>query len=203
MIKRYALLGAAALLASACASTPAAGPSPGETPAPTAPTAPAASPVLLNLADTTRWAADERLLPQDPILALVTTTGGSVNSPAGLSMTCNPDNGKITARLGKQPAAKAGQDATYSVRLGDKMESIPGKFAASARTGDADFVFSLQSSDIRAMAQLDTIAFVSDTGDLQWELVKNAAAPVTAKYVASLRDFGPAAQNFLVFCNPK
>lgn len=202
MMKRYGLLAAAALLASACASTPTAAPGPSAEPAPAAPAAAAVSTVVENLAASTRWVADERLLPQDPILALV-ATGGSVNSPAGLSMTCNPDNGRITARLGKQPASKAGQEATYAIRLGGKMETVTGRFVAVARSADSDFVFPLQSSDVRAMLPLDTIAFVSDSGEIQWELVKDAAAPVTGKYVGSLRDFGSAAQNFLVFCNPK
>lgn len=203
MMKRYGLLAAAALLASACASTPAAGPNPGETPAPAAPAAPAASSVLENMAATTHWAADERLLPQDPILALV-RTGGSVNAPAGLSMTCNPDNGRITARLGKQPASKAGQEATFTLRLGAAAEKLEGRFVASPRTGDADFVFPLESVTLRTMAQLDSVSFVTDAGEVQWTLVRDPNAAITnAKYVASLKDLNAASQSYLVFCNPK
>jgi len=202
-MKRFAITAAAALMATACASTPAGTPGPSPAPEPAAPAAPAASSVLENMAATTHWAADERLLPQDPILALV-KTGGSVNAPAGLSMTCNPDNGRITARLGKQPGSKAGQEATYTLRLGATAQELEGRFVASPRTGDADFVFPLESVTLRTMAQLDSVSFVTDTGDVQWTLVRDANTPVTnAKYVASLKDLNSASQNYLIFCNPK
>src|SRR5579871_6596339 len=98
-------LGASGVIASACADNPA--PAPASAPAsPSTPTASVST--VLNIAATSSWAAEERLLPQQPILALV-NGNGTVNEPAGVVMTCNPDNGVITARLGKQPTSRIGQ----------------------------------------------------------------------------------------------
>src|SRR5262245_40442591 len=111
MLKRVALLAAMGALAAACADSPAPAVGTGG-PAPLTPSAGVAT--VINIAATSQWMAEERLLPQDPILALV-NAGGSVDNPSGFAMTCNPANGTITARLGKQPAARVGQTATYRI----------------------------------------------------------------------------------------
>ncbi|MDZ4759553.1 MAG: hypothetical protein SGJ21_00585 [Alphaproteobacteria bacterium] len=205
MINRLALLAATGVMAAACASAPAplAGPSAPEPGSPliAAPTAPAFTPTL-NLSATSSWLSDERLLPQYPILALV-DGGGAVGAPAGFSTTCNPDNGAMTARLGKQPATRVGQSATYQMRVGDKAQMIEGRFEAAPRSSDADFVFKLDSPGLRSIAAADQVTFQSDQGDLQWAFVKDPAARVDARYIAALRNIGPAAESYLVYCNPK
>jgi hypothetical protein len=199
MLKRLHLIAATGVLAGACAtSTPAAAP------AATASTTPAAPGVanVLNIAATSSWKAEERLLPQQPILTLV-NNNDPVSSSAGFSMTCNPDNGAITARLGKQPAARVGQSATYKLKLGKDTRSLEGKFAPNPKGGDADFVFPLESVALRTMAQLDQVAIDTDQGEAQWAFVRDPAASVKAKYVASLKNLNAESQSYLVFCNPK
>jgi hypothetical protein len=202
MLARPLIAAAAGLLAIGCATAPAtapAGPAPEAAPAAEAP---AASITVENAAATTRWIADERLLPQDPILALV-AQGGSVSAPAGFSMTCNPDNGDITARLGRQLANRAGQEAAYTLRLGAAAERLDGRFVPGARAGDVDFVFSLEPVTLRTMAQLNSVSIVTDGGEVQWTFLRDPAEAPNARYIASLRDLNTASEQFLVFCNPK
>lgn len=199
MLNRVIAVAALGVLATACATppTPAAGPAPASPAAPAA----AAPVTVLNIAGSSQWVAEERLLPQLPILAL--TTSSSLNDQAGVSMTCNPDNGKITGRLGKQPANRVGQSAMYRLRTGaGDAKQIEGKFEAT-KTGDSDFVFPLTTADLRAIGGADAPAFVSDTGEVQWAFVKDVAAKPQAKYIASLKNFATEAQSFGVFCNPK
>jgi hypothetical protein len=201
MLKRLALLAALGALASACAANPApaAGGSTGG-PAPLTPGAGAAT--ALNIAATSHWVAEERLMPQDPILALVSTSG-SVDAPVGFYMTCNPANGTITARLGKQPSARVGQTATYRIRMGVDAKPVEGKFETNPKSPEADFVFPLASVDVRTMAQLDMISVSTDQGEVQWAFVRDPATAVQAKYVASLKDMAAQSRDYMEFCNPK
>ena len=198
MLKRLSLLAAAGVLAAACASDPAAAPSAG----PVSGGAAVAAAPLMNIAATSQWFAEERLMPQDPILALV-NAGGTIESPAGFYMTCNPANGTITAHLGKQPATRVGQSATYRIRMGAEAKPIEGKFQTNPKAADADFVFPLQSIDIRTMAQLDLVSVLTDQGEVQWAFVRDPAAQVNAKYVASLKGMAQQSLDYLNFCNPK
>jgi hypothetical protein len=200
MLKRLSLLAAAGALAAACASDPAAAPSTGGAVS-AGPAVGAAAPVL-NIAATSQWVAEERLMPQDPILALV-NAGGTIETPAGFYMTCNPANGTITARLGKQPTTRVGQSATYRIRMGAEAKSIEGKFETNPKAPEADFVFPLASIDIRTMAQLDMVSFLTDQGEAQWAFVRDPAAQVNAKYVASLKGMSQQSLDYLNFCNPK
>jgi hypothetical protein len=199
MLKRLSLLAAVGALAAACASDPAAAPSAGGavSPAPTAAAAP-----LVNIAATSQWIAEERLMPQDPILALV-NAGGTIESPAGFYMTCNPANGTITARLGKQPTTRVGQSATYRIRMGAEAKSVAGKFETNPKAPEADFVFPLASIDIRTMAQLDMVSVLTDQGEAQWAFVRDPAAQVNAKYIGSLKGMAQQSLDYLNFCNPK
>lgn len=202
-LQRLTLAAASLTFLAACAATPApAGPAAG----PSAPAAGPAAPTLpptINFAATSQWVSEERLLPLDPILALVGASG-SVNDQLGLSMTCNPDNGKITARLGRQPAARVGQNVIYRLRLGAEATPVEGRIEP-ARMGGAEpeFVFEMKADTVRAMAALDTASVVTDGGEVQWSFVKDPAASVQARYVGSLRNFGAESQAWLVFCNPK
>jgi hypothetical protein len=198
MLKRLSVLAAAGVLAAACASDPAAAPSTGPV---SGGSAVAAAP-LMNIAATSQWFAEERLMPQDPILALV-NAGGTIESPAGFYMTCNPANGTITAHLGKQPATRVGQSATYRIRMGAEAKPIEGKFQTNPKAADADFVFPLQSIDIRTMAQLDLVSVLTDQGEVQWAFVRDPATQVNAKYVASLKGMAQQSLDYLNFCNPK
>jgi sensor domain CHASE-containing protein len=54
-----------------------------------------------------------------------------------------------------------------------------------------------------AISKLDTVSIVSDTGEVQWAFVKDAAAQVQAKYIASLKNMPKQTEDFIVFCNPK
>ncbi len=200
MLKRFSLLAAAGVLAAACASDPAVAPSTGgaASPGPSA----AVAPPMLNIAATSQWLAEERLMPQDPILALV-NAGGTIETPAGFYMTCNPANGTITARLGKQPTTRVGQEATYRIRMGAEAKSVAGKFETNPKAPDADFVFPLQSIDIRTMAQLDLVSVLTDQGEVQWAFVRDPAAQVNAKYIASLKGMAQQSLDYLNFCNPK
>ena len=70
-------------------------------------------------------------------------------------------------------------------------------------SGDADFVFPIRQADLLAMSKLDMFSVLSDTGEVQWAFVKDPAAPVQAKYVASLKNMPKQTEDFMVFCNPK
>lgn len=203
MMKRAALLAAAGLLATACASNPA--PSTGMTTTSGAvPLTPSAGTVTeANFAASTHWVAEERLMPDDPMLAMVSSASKDTENPMGAAMTCNAANGAISFHLGKQPAARIGQSATWRLRTGASARDLDGKFVANRKTGDADFVFSFASADLMAMAQLDMVSFIGDQGDVQWAFVKDPAAKAPAKYVGSLAALGVAARDFLTFCNPK
>jgi hypothetical protein len=200
MLKRLTMLAALGALASACAANPA--PTGGSTggPQPLTPGAAGAA-TAMNIAATSQWKAEERLMPQDPILALVTS--GSVDNPAGFYMTCNPANGTITARLGKQPTARVGQSATYRIRMGVEAKPVEGKFETNPKSPEADFVFPLASVDVRTIAQLDMVSVLTDQGEVQWAFVRDPAAAVQAKYVASLKDMAQQSRDFMEFCNPK
>ena len=200
MLIRISLLTAAGVLAAACASDPATAPSAGGAVSP-GPSTAAAAP-LLNIAATSQWVTEERLMPQDPILALV-NAGGTVDSPAGFYMTCNPANGTITARLGKQPTTRVGQEATYRIRMGAEAKSVAGKFETNPKAAEADFVFPLQSIDIRTMAQLDMVSVLTDQGEVQWAFVRDPAAQVNARYIGSLNGMAQQSLDYLNFCNPK
>jgi hypothetical protein len=201
MLKRLIMLAALGALASACAANPA--PASGGSTGGAQPLTPGAgAATAMNIAATSQWKAEERLMPQDPILALVTTSG-SVDSPAGFYMTCNPANGGITARLGKQPTARVGQSATYRIRMGVEAKAVEGKFETNPKSPEADFVFPLASVDVRTMAQLDMISVLTDQGEVQWAFVRDPAAVVQAKYVASLKDMAQQSRDFMEFCNPK
>ncbi len=204
MFNRIALLAATALLATACASNPA--PAGGAVSAGGAvPLTPGAGTTVTvaNMAATTHWLADERLMPQDPLLALVNNSSNTVDSHAGVLISCNAANGKITARLGKQSATRVGQSATYSLRTGAGARPLEGKFETNPKSPDADFVFPLVSADLIAMGQLDMISVLTDQGEAQWAFVKDPAAQVQAKYVGSLKDLSSQARDFIEFCNPK
>lgn len=207
MIKRIALAAAAGLLATACASTTASTPDGGpiaSTPAGAATTPAGASAVtLLNIAATSQWAAEENLVPDDPMLALVGAGVGVTDNPLGVHATCNAANGGITMRVGKQDVTRVGQSATYRIRSGATMREVNGKFEQNRRAPDANFAFSISSADLLGIGQLDMVSFVSDKGEVEWTLVKDPAASVQAKYIGSLKGFDTAARDFLVYCNPK
>lgn len=200
---RYLILAGALLAATGCAANP----EPEAAPAAPAPTAgaislkPAPAPAL-DLRASSQWVADERLLPQRPILALV-SSGGSVNAPAGLSATCSADTGAITARLGRQPADRKGQSATYQMRVIGKTRSLEGRFEASARASDADFVFSLSAAELREMAGAESVIFITDKGDSTWAFVRDPSTQVSSPHIASLKALPAEASAFLGFCNPK
>jgi hypothetical protein len=198
----------AALAATACASDPVtypdSGPAAPSAPAPSAPSAPAAFTPALNLAGSSVWSSEERLLPQQPILALI-AEGGTINAPVGMSMTCNPDNGVITARLPRQAAGRTGE-ATFKMKIGTgAAEEIDGRFQVNARTQEADFVFALPSARLTAMSRADVVTFETDTGEVLWAFVKDPAkaSEPRAKYVGSLRGAPQEAAEYLVYCNPK
>ncbi len=200
MLKRLSMLAALGALASACAANPA--PAGGSAGGP-APLTPGGVTTAMNIASTTHWVAEERLLPQDPILALVASSGGSIDNPAGFYMTCNPANGTITARLGKQPGARIGQTATYRIRMGAEAKSVEGKFETNPKSPEPDFVFPLASVDVRTMAQLDMVSVLTDQGEAQWAFVRDPAAQVNAKYIGSLKGMAQQSLDYLTFCNPK
>lgn len=158
---------------------------------------------LLNIAATSHWVAEERLIPEDPLLALVSVSATDADNPMGMVIKCNAANGGITVRVGKQDVARAGQPATFRLRTGASMREVNGKFEANPRSTDTDFVFPISSADLAALGQLDMVSFVSDRGEVEWSLVKDASAQVQAKHIGSLKDFPGAARDFLNFCNPK
>ena len=206
MFKRIALLTATGLMAAACASNPAATTSapamPGAAVTP-GPAMPAGTMTLSNMAATTSWLAEENLIPDDPILALVNTGARNADTTAGIAVICKAANGSMSVHLGKQPATRVGQTATFKLRAGPGARDIEGKFETNRRSPDADFVFPITSADLLAMGQLDMISLVSDQGEVQWALVKSPTATPQAKYVGSLKNFSTAAHDFLNYCNPK
>ncbi len=157
---------------------------------------------VLDISTTSAWDSEERLLPQQPILALV-NAGDTIDAPSAFSMSCGLDNGAFTARLGKQPADRVGQSAAYRMKLGAETRTVSGKFAANPKTGDADFVFTVEPVTLRTIAQLDEVAFTTDKGEAQWAFVADGAAKPKAKYVGSLKNLNAASQAFLIYCNPK
>ena len=64
-------------------------------------------------------------------------------------------------------------------------------------------VFPIRQADLLALSKLDMVSFLSDTGEVQWALVKDPAAPVQAKYIGSLKNMPKQTEDFMVFCNPK
>ena len=206
MFNRIALLAATGLMAAACATSPGASSgapaSPGAATTP-GPAATAGTVTIANMAATTFWLAEEKLIPEDPTLALVNTGAKNTDTTAGVAVICRAANGSISVHLGKQPAARIGQSATFKLRAGPGARDIEGKFEANRRSPDADFVFPITSADLLAMGQLDMISLVSDQGDVQWAFVKSPTATPQAKYVGSLKNFSTAASDFLNYCNPK
>jgi hypothetical protein len=206
MFIRIALISAAGLLAVACASNPA--PVGGGTVTPdaapsvtSAPAAAAGTATISNMAAITSWWAEEKLIPEDPALALVVTGIRDTDKNAGVYAECNAANGAITMHLGKQ-AGRTGS-ATFKVRAGAGTRDINGKFSTKASTNETSFTFPVTSADLLALGQPDMVSFVSDRGEVEWALVKNTTAQVQAKYVGSLAGFGAAASDFLNYCNPK
>jgi len=205
MFHRIALLAAVSTLAAACASNPAAGTAGMSTDTGGAvPLAGAASTTIVvqNLAGNTAWLAEDNLIPQDPVLALVNAIGGNTDKPQGVVITCNAANGGTTVKLGKQATNRIGQSATYRIRTGASMLEVDGKFAAN-KSGDADFVFPIKQADLLAISKLDAVSVLSDTGEVQWALVKDPAAQVQAKYIGSMKNMPKQTEDFMVFCNPK
>lgn len=201
MLKRLALPAAlaATLMVAACATS---APTSGPAEAPAAPAAPAAAFVpTLNIATTSSWQAEERLLPQRPILALV-DGNGSVEKPAGFYMTCNPSNGVNTAHLGKQ-AARAGQEAKFSLKINKDTIALDGKFQPAG--GDMELVFPLTAANVRTLAQATSAVVETDQGETVWGFVTDPAmaAALKAKHVASLKNIRAATDEYLVYCNPK
>ncbi len=205
MIKRIALLAAAGLMATACASNPAA--SSGMTSTggavPLTPGASGVTATIANLASSTHWVAEEKLMPEDPVLALVSTGSADADASQGVVLKCNAANGKISMHLGRQAAARVGQTATFKMRTGASVRDIDGRFEANKKSGDADFVFPIASADVMGISQLDLVSFLGDQGDVQWALVKDPAALVQARYIGSMKDLGAASRDFLTYCNPK
>ena len=206
MFSRIALISAAGLLAVACASNPA--PAGGGTVTPdaapsvtSAPAAAAGTATISNMAASTSWWAEEKLIPEDPALALVVTGIRDTDKNAGVYAECNAANGAITMHLGKQ-GGRTGS-ATLKVRAGAGTRDINGKFSTKASTNETSFTFPVTSADLLALGQPDMVSFVSDRGEVEWALVKNTTAQVQAKYVGSLAGFGTAASDFLNYCNPK
>ena len=207
MFSRIAMLAAAGVLATACASNPAASPSspaaPGSPSAATSPAAPAGTVTVSNVAATTTWLAEEKLIPDDPVMALVNNGARDTDISAGISVQCKAANGTMAIHLGKQPATRVGQTATFRLRAGPGVRDIEGKFVANPRAPEADFVFPVSTADLLALGQLDMISFVTDQGEVQWAFVKDATAPVQAKYIGSLKNYPAATRDFLNYCNPK
>ena len=199
MMKRVLMLAATAGLAAACASS-GGGAVGGTTDG--AVSLAGATTTVSNMAASTSWSAEERLLPQNPILALV-AEGGSIDSPAGVSFTCNPDSGALTGRLGMQANERLGEDATYAIRLGARVEKVKGAFETDAATGGTEFVFSPDTQTVRQMSVLDSVTILDDKGVAQWALVSDPGTQINAKYVGSLSGIDQATQDFLFFCNPK
>lgn len=207
MFSRIAFIAAAGLAAVACASNPSstgsgAAPMDAGAGAAPAPAASAGTVTVANMAATTSWFAEEKLIPDNPALALVMNGTLDTEKSAGVWAECNAANGNITMHLGKQTAGRTG-DATFKLRTGAGVRDINGKFQTKRGSSDVSFAFPVTSADLLAMGQPDMVSFVSDQGEVQWALVKNPATQVQAKYVGSLTGFGTAASDFLNYCNPK
>lgn len=201
MLKRLALPAAlaATLMVAACeTAAPVAGPAI----TPDKPAAPAAAAFVptLNIAATSSWQAEERLLPQRPILALV-DGAGSVEKPAGFYMTCNPSNGVNTAHLGKQ-GARTGE-AKFALKINKDAIALDGKFQMAG--GDSELVFPLTAANVRTLAQATSAVIETDQGEAVWGFVTDpaTAAALKAKHVASLKGIRAATDEYLVYCNPK
>lgn len=206
MLNRIAMMAAAGLLAAACASNPVADSSGAGSSSPSAapaPAVPSGTATLMNMAGSTVWVAEEKLIPDDPAMALVNMGVNDTDMSVGVAAVCKAANGNISLRLGKQPGTRLGQTATFKVRSGASARDVSGRFEASKRAGETDFVFPITSADLLAIGQPDIVSFVSDTGDVQWALVKSPDAQVQARYVGSLRNFSSAAGDFINYCNPK
>jgi hypothetical protein len=206
MFSRIAFIAAAGLLAVACATNPSAvdgGAAPSDTGAAVtpAPAGAAGTVTISNMAASTSWFAEEKLIPDDPALALVVTGIRDTEKSAGVYAECNAANGNITMHLGKQTGRTG--NATFKVRSGAGTRDINGRFSTKASTNETSFAFPVTSADLLALGQPDMVSFVSDRGEVEWALVKNPAAQVQAKYVGSLTGFGTAASDFLNYCNPK
>lgn len=202
-MKHLVWISAGVIGLAACASQPAAGPSAAD-PAPASSGAIDLKPKVateVNISANSRWVAEERLLPADPILALI-EEGGSVEQPAGLSVTCNPANGSMRARLARQPAERSGQSAVYTIALGRSKETVEGRFEAN-RSGGTDFVFPMDAVQLRTLGQFDQVVFETDAGEAQWAFVREPSAGGEARYVASLRDLTAETSSYMQFCNPK
>jgi len=196
------------LLLSACASGPAAttgadGAVAAGVSAAAGAGASASSVTVLNIAASSHWIAEENLVPDDPMLALVGAGVSVTDNPLGVHATCNAANGAITMRLGKQDVTRVGQSATYRIRTGVTIREIAGRFEQNRRAPEASFAFSITPADLLGMGQIDMVSFISDKGDVEWTLVRDAGAQVQAKHIASLKGLSTAARDFLVFCNPK
>lgn len=201
MSNRLLIAIAAAALSSACASAPApkaATPNPG---VPAAVGKPAIATVA-NMAATSSWRAEERLMPEQPILGLVNITGAAA-SPAGVAVTCNPSKGEMMFHLGLQPGDRAGQSAGFRILLAGAPEAVDGKYVAVPGTANSEFRFPIDNVRLRTIAQLDKVVFENDKGEAQWALVRDPAAPVSAKYIGSLKNLSEQAARFFYFCNPK
>jgi hypothetical protein len=205
MFSRITFAAAAGLLAAACATSTASAPSgPGagsEPSAAPAPSVPSGAVTIANFASSSWWYAEEKLIPDDPVLALVADGARDTDVNNGISAKCNASNGNISMRIGKQAASRGGQAATFKVRAGAGMRDVNGKY--EARGGQVEFVFPISSADLMALNQQDMVSFVSDAGEVEWALVKDPAAQVQAKYVGSLKGFAKAASDFMSYCNPK
>lgn len=205
MFSRIALLAAAGLLATACASNPSTSPStPSDSGVAAAPTPAAPSSVTIaNLAATTWWYAEDKLIPEDPVLALVNDRVQDTDQSVGLSVVCKAANGSMSMRIGKQPGTRLGQTATFKVRSGAAARDISGKFEAARTAGETNFVFPITSADLLALGQPEMVSFVSDQGDVEWALVKQPGVQAQAKYIGAMKGFDAAARDFLAYCNPK
>ena len=204
MIKRIAVLAATGLMAAACASNPApAGSVSSGGAVPLTPGASSGTATVANLATSTHWVAEEKLMPEDPVLSLVANGSADADASQGVVIKCNAANGKISFHLGKQAAARVGQTATYKLRTGASARDIEGTFQANKKANDTEFVFPIASADLMGMSQLDMVSVLGDQGEVQWAFVKDPAATVQAKYIGSMKDLGTASRDFLTYCNPK
>ena len=104
--------------------------------------APAGTVTVANMAATTSWLAEEKLIPDDPVLALVNNGARDADTIGGRrSRSATPPTAACPMHLGKQPATRVGQSATFKLRAGAGARDIEGKFQANRRSPDADFVF--------------------------------------------------------------
>jgi hypothetical protein len=200
MLKRLSFAAAAATLATACATTTTPAGTSGAATAGAVALTPAAAATTLNIAASTSWLAEDGLIPDQPKLVLI-TQGGTVDNSAGFALSCNPDNGMITGRLSKQAATRAGQEAVYKMKTGKSTISLDGQFMTKG--ANTDFVFPLETKNLREIATSNVVTVTTDQGDTQWGFVVDPNTAVPAKYVASLKNFGAEMDSFIVYCNPK